>query len=684
MYEYAPHYEASPQFHDVKENEMENNVLRRRLVSLFIAMLIAFPVRSAYSANYTANFDNADIHTFVNIIGQSTGKTILIDPDVKASISVRSHDTFNEEEYYQFFLSVLDLYGLSVISLDNGLLKVVRTEKAKQLPGSLANTAAPGKGDELVTRIVPLENVPARALSPLLRQMIEGGGAGNVVHYEPTNTLIITGKASTVNRLLLVVKRVDVMGDEKEQIFPLKYASATDLANVLNDLSKENNKDARPATLQTRIVADKRSNTLIVSGGDRARSRIAQLISRLDTEEQGQGNTRVWYLKYAKADKLVEVLTGVTQKLKEEKSSTATTAGSAKGMSITADEQTNSLVITADQSLIHQLEPVIEKLDIRRAQVLVEAVIVEVQDGKGLNLGVQWANKNVGGQQFTKTGLPIFNAAQGVNEFKRQGGITSDNPAYDLFSSYNGLAAGFFNGDWGVLLTALSADNKNDILSTPSIVTLDNKEASFNVGQDVPVLSGSQTTSGDNIYSTVERKTVGTKLKVIPQINEGDSVLMEIEQEVSSVDTSASSSSLGPTFNTRTIQNAVLVKSGETVVLGGLMDDASKQEVSKVPLLGDIPLVGQLFRYTSNEKSKRNLMVFIRPTIIRDDEVYRSVSREKYSRFQTLQKERSDRLSPALVGVDDIEKLDDKTFRDVPATALPAARKNPFSSGDAQ
>lgn len=663
---------------------MEGNVLLRRLLHLFIAVLITLPIRSTFSANYTANFKNADIHTFVNIIGQSTGKTILIDPDVKASISVRSHDVFNEEEYYQFFLSVLDLYGLSIITLDNGLLKVVQTEKVKHLPGTLASPAHPGKGDELVTRVVPLENVPARALSPLLRQMTEGGAAGNVVHYEPSNTLIIMGKASTVNRLLEVVKRVDLMGDEKEQIFPLKYASATDLANVLNDLSKENSKDARPATLQTRIVADKRSNALIVSGSDRARSRIAQLISRLDTQEQGQGNTRVWYLKYAKADKLVEVLTGVTQKIKDEKNSTANSAGSGKGVSITADEQTNSLVITADQSFIYQLEPVIEKLDIRRAQVLVEAIIVEVQDGKGLNLGVQWANKNIGGQQFTQTGLPIFNAAQGVNEFKRQGGITSENPAYDLFSSYNGLAAGFFNGDWGVLLTALSADNKNDILSTPSIVTLDNKEASFNVGQDVPVLSGSQTTSGDNIYSTVERKTVGTKLKVIPQINEGDSVLMEIEQEVSSIDTSTSSSSLGPTFNTRTIQNAVLVKSGETVVLGGLMDDASKQEVSKVPLLGDIPLIGQLFRYTSNEKSKRNLMVFIRPTIIRDDEVYRSASREKYSRFQTLQKERSDRLNPALVGVDGIEELDDKTFRDVPATALPAAGKNPFSSGDGQ
>lgn len=655
---------------------MEGIFRGQRLRAISLALLLIIASKPALAAEYTANFTGADIQTFVNIVGQNTGKTILIDPDVNATISVRSADTFNEEEYYQFFLSVLDLYGFSLISLDNGLLKVVRSEKAKTLPGRLSTGEKPGRGDELVTRIVSLENVPARALSPLLRQMLDGGSVGNVVHYEPSNALIITGKASTVNRLLEVIKRVDVMGNEKEQIIPLKYASATDLAEVLTDLSRESGKEAKPATLLTRIVADKRTNSLIVSGSDRARARVVQLISRLDTQDQGQGNTRVWYLKYAKADKLVEVLTGVSQKLQDEKGGAPkATSSSGNDISITADEQTNSLVVTADQGVLQQLGEVIAKLDIRRAQVLVEAIIVEVQDGKGLNLGVQWANKNVGGQQFTQTGLPIFNAAQGINEYKAKGGMTSDNPAYKLFGNYNGLAAGFFNGDWGVLLTALNTDNKNDILSTPSIVTLDNKEASFNVGQDVPVLSGSQTTSGDNIYSTVERKTVGTKLKVTPQINEGDSVLMEIEQEVSSVDASTTSSSLGPTFNTRTVQNAVLVKSGETVVLGGLMDDASKQEVSKVPLLGDIPLVGQLFRYTSNEKSKRNLMVFIRPTIIRDDEIYRSLSRDKYNGYRQMQKERSNKQSDKLIQVDAIDALDERAF--APPSTPPAAR-NPF------
>lgn len=639
---------------------------RCRLAGVLIILLLATASAPAMPADYTANFNGADIKTFVDIVGQNIGKTILLAPDVSATISVRSTDSFTEEEYYQFFLSVLDLYGFSLVTLDNGILKVVRSDKIKMAPGRLSSDTHPGKGDELVTRVVSLNNVPARALAPLLRQMLDGGNIGNVVHYEASNVLILTGKASTVNRLIEVAKRVDTMGAEKDQIISLKYASAVDLAEVLTELSRESGKDAKPTTLQTRIVADKRSNTLIVSGSDRARAKITQLASRLDTQEQGQGNTRVWYLKYAKADKLVEVLTGVSQKLKDEsgsatKSGGNTSSSSNNDISISADEQTNSLVITANQSQLQQLAPVIEKLDIRRAQVLVEAIIVEVQDGKGLNLGVQWANKNVGATQFTNTGLPIFNAAQGVREFKKQGGITSDNPAYDLFSEFNGLAAGFFSGDWGVLLTAISSDSKNDILSTPSIVTLDNKEASFNVGQDVPVLSGSQTTSGDNIYSTVERKTVGTKLKVTPQINEGDSVLMEIEQEVSSVDSSANSSDLGPTFNTRTIQNAVLVKSGETVVLGGLMDDSSKETIEKVPLLGDIPLVGQLFRYTDNEKSKRNLMVFIRPTIIRDDDVYHSLSQEKYTRFKTMQKERAEKSSKLLIGVDNIDSLDNSS-----------------------
>ncbi|MFP2470759.1 type II secretion system secretin GspD [Pseudescherichia vulneris] len=650
--------------------------LSRKYLAFILALQIITPTSPTYAAQYSANFKNADIREFIAAVSKNTGKTILVEPSVQGNISVRSYDNFNDEEYYQFFLSVLDIYGFSVVNLDNGLVKVVRSASLKTAPGEIKDTATPSVGDEFITRVVSLQNVPVRELAPLLRQMMDSGGIGNVVHYDPSNVLLITGKANVVNRILEVIKRVDVNGTQAREVLKLHYASAVDLAEVINNLVREESKESPTQILLPKIVADKRTNSLVISGSEKIRNKLKSLVSRLDVEQSTQGNTRVFYLKYAKAAKIVEVLTGVSEKIATDKKSSSQ-GSNREDVSINADEQTNSVVITADQSTMQELENVIARLDIRRAQVLVEAIIVEVQDGNGLNLGVQWSNSEVGGQQFTKSGLPIFDVAQGARQFKKSGSMGTDNPMASALSSFNGLATGFFEGDWSVLLTALSSNNKNDILATPSIVTLDNKEASFNVGQDVPVLSGSQTTSGDNVFNTVERKTVGTKLKVTPQINEGDAVLMEIEQEVSSVDTtSGTSSDLGPTFNTRTIQNAVLVKTGETVVLGGLLDDSSKEQVSKVPLLGDIPVIGQLFRYTSTDISKRNLMVFIRPTIIRDDEVYRSLSKDKYTRFRSLQKQRIDDSRSGLVGIDDEERpvLKEVDF-DAPKT--PAAPTNP-------
>jgi len=601
---------------------------------------------------------------------------------VQGTVSVRSYDVLNEEQYYQFFLSVLDVYGFAVIPMDNGLLKVVRSANAKMSGVPVADKNNPGKGDEIITRVVTLLNVPVRELAPLLRQMNDSTGVGNVVHYEPSNVLLLTGRASVVNRLIKLVERVDAMGDQQRQTIKLKYASAPEMAEMMNNLVREESKGQSSSILQAKIVADERTNTLIISGPEGVRSRAAKLVSQLDKDQSSQGNTRVFYLKYAKAEKIVPVLTGITEEMKEGKTAQPSGASN-KPMSITADEQTNSIVITAQQDVMQSLEQVITKLDIRRAQVLVEAIIVEVQDGNGLNLGIQWSNNQVGGTQFTGTGAPISTVAAGVRQYKKEGIISSDNPLSSTLQTFNGMTAGFFSGDWNVLLTALSTSNKNDILATPSIVTLDNKEASFNVGQEVPSLSGSQTTSGDNIYSSVVYKTVGTKLKVTPQINEGDSVLMEIEQEVSSVDTSTNSS-LGPTFNTRTISNAVLVRTGETVVLGGLLDDSTKETKSKVPLLGDIPWIGNLFRYTSTESAKRNLMVFIRPTIIRDDEVYSSISNKKYSHFQKIQKTRQDEDHQDLLTPNTRSILPDYPGNNVPKASISTTPddgkpRNPFS-----
>ncbi|HHQ4555306.1 TPA: GspD family T2SS secretin variant ExeD [Aeromonas veronii] len=615
-----------------------------RLATIAAALMMA---GSAWATEYSASFKNADIEEFINTVGKNLNKTIIIEPSVRGKINVRSYDLLNEDQYYQFFLSVLDVYGFAVVPMDNGVLKVLRSRDAKTSAIPVVDGSNPGMGDEMVTRVVPVRNVSVRELAPLLRQLNDNAGGGNVVHYEPSNVLLITGRAAVVNRLVEVVNRVDRAGDQDVDIIKLKFASAGEMVRLVTNLNKDGNPQGGTASLllTPKVVADERTNSVVVSGEPKARARIIQMVRQLDRDLQSQGNTRVFYLKYGKAKDMVEVLKGVSSSIEADKKGGGNVAAVGGGggasigggkLAISADETTNALVITAQPDVMSELEQVIAKLDIRRAQVLVEAIIVEMLDGDGLTLGVQWGNANGGGTQFTNSGLPIGGAIAAGKDY--QNGKTDT--AQELLKGFNGMAAGFYHGDWAMLATALASNTKNDILSTPSIVTMDNKEASFNVGQEVPVQSGSQSsTTSDQVFNTIERKTVGTKLTVTPQINEGDSVLLTIEQEVSSVaQTQATgTANLGPTFDTRTVKNAVLVKSGETVVLGGLMDDQTKEQVSKVPLLGDIPLLGYLFRSTSNTTSKRNLMVFIRPTILRDADVYSGVSSNKYSLFRAEQ-----------------------------------------------
>ncbi|MBN3187464.1 MULTISPECIES: type II secretion system secretin GspD [Pectobacterium] len=594
----------------------------------------------AWSAEFSASFKGTDIQEFINTVSKNLNKTVIIDPSVSGTITVRSYDMMNEEQYYQFFLSVLDVYGFTVIPMDNNVLKIIRSKDAKSTSMPLATDAQPGIGDEVVTRVVPVNNVAARDLAPLLRQLNDNAGAGSVVHYEPSNVLLMTGRAGVIQRLMTIVERVDQTGDRNVTSIPLSYASSTEVVKMVNELNKMDEKSALPGMLTANVVADERTNSVLVRGEPNSRQRVIDMVKQLDRQQAVQGNTKVIYLKYAKATDLVEVLTGVGDSIQTDQQNALPALR--KDISIKAHEQTNSLIVNAAPDIMRDLEQVIAQLDIRRPQVLVEAIIAEVQDADGMNLGVQWANKNAGVTQFTNTGLPITTMMAGADQFRRDG--TLGTAATTALGGFNGIAAGFYQGNWSMLLTALSKNSKNDILATPSIVTLDNMEATFNVGQEVPVLAGSQTTSGDNVFQTVERKTVGIKLKVKPQINEGDSVLLEIEQEVSSVADAASSSStdLGATFNTRTVNNAVLVSSGETVVVGGLLDKSTNESASKVPLLGDIPVLGYLFRSNSTETKKRNLMLFIRPSIIRDRSQYQSASASKYHSFNAEEEKQRD------------------------------------------
>lgn len=626
---------------------------------LCIVVLVFFSlvIRQGAGAEFSASFKGVDIQEFINTVSKNLNKTIIIDPAVHGTITVRSYDRLNDEQYYQFFLSVLDLYGFAVVDMKNGVLKVVRAKDAKTAAVPLASDAQPGKGDEVVARVVPVNNVPARDLVPLLRQLNDNAGVGSVVHYEPSNVLLMTGRAGVIKHLMEIVERVDKAGDRSVVTLPLAYASAADVVKMVTELTRDAGKSASSGLMIANVVADERTNSVLISGEPNSRQLIIAIVKQLDREQFVQGNTRVIYLKYAKATDLVEVLTGIGDTIQGEQKSAKPAIALRKDITIKAHEQTNSLILTAAPDVMRDLEGVIAQLDIRRAQVLVEAIIAEVQDADGLNLGIQWANKNSGMSQFTNTGLPITTAIAGANQYKKEGAV--DSSIASTLNGLNGIAAGFYQGNWAMLLSALSSNSKNDILATPSIVTLDNMEAMFNVGQEVPVLSGSQTTSGDNVFNTVERKTVGIKLKVKPQINEGDSVLLEIEQEVSSVADAASSSSadLGATFNTRTVNNAVLVGSGETVVVGGLLDKSVTDSVDKVPVLGDIPVLGYLFRSNSKKVSRRNLMLFIRPSIIRDRDQYRHASADKYHAFNQEQvQQRGHQDNPATLN-NDVLKL---------------------------
>ncbi|WP_394172018.1 type II secretion system secretin GspD [Thalassotalea litorea] len=623
---------------------------------------------SSFAAQYSPNFKGTEITEFVNIVGKNLKKTIIVDPKVRGKINVRSYDLLTEKQYYQFFLNVLEVYGFSVVEMDNNVLKVIPNKDAKSAAIPVVGDEAPGQGDEMVTRVVSVKNVSVRELSPLLRQLSDQAGGGNVVHYEPSNVIMLTGTAAVVNRLVQIITRVDRAGDQDVNIVKLKYASASEMVRIIENINKPaSGKADTPAFLIPKIVADDRTNSVIISGEGQARDRIARLISRLDSELETSGNTRVYYLKYAKAEDLVTVLQSVSDTMQRESqaktSGTNSTArrssGGNRNVTIESHSDTNALVITAEPDMLRSLESVIRQLDIRRAQVHIEAIIVEVFESDGAQLGVQWGSAEGGFTQFTNGVVPIsqiagaYVAGQGEEASQTEivnpdGSITrSNNPdepddytlLAQLLGNVNGMMFGILEDDWGAVIQAVQSDVNSNLLATPSITTLDNEEAYFIVGQEVPIITGSSTGSNNsNPFQTVDRKEVGIKLRVTPQVNEGTGVQLTIEQEVSSV---SGATEVDIAINKREIKTTVMADNGATIVLGGLIDEDVQESQQKVPLLGDIPILGHLFSSTGNTVRKRNLMVFLRPTIVREGTAMDMISREKYNfiRAQEIRKQ---------------------------------------------
>lgn len=626
---------------------------KQRLIPYLMAASLLFSGIPAGAAEFSASFKGTDIQEFIEIVGRNLEKTIIVDPSVRGTINVRSYDTLTDEQYYQFFLNVLEVYGFAVVEMENGVVKVVRDKDAKTSPVPVVGEDDSVVGDEVVTRVVAVKNVSVRELSPLLRQLINNAGAGNVVHYDPANVIMITGRAAVVNRLTDIIRRVDQAGDKEVEVVRLDHASAAEMVRIVEALNERDNANNAPDLLKPRFVADERLNAVLISGEPKVRERVKKLIRQLDQEMATTGNSRVIYLRYAKAEDVVDVLQGVSDNLLKEKEEKSKPGAQKQAVQISSHQGTNSLVITAPPDILKTLESVISQLDIRRAQVLIEALIVEMSESDGANLGIQWGSLENGGIQFTNTGVGVSSYLGGLEatkdrtrtetriidgeektvEIKESGDYSALN---EVLGGLNGIAAGVIMGDWTALVTAVASNNESNILSSPNLMVLDNQEASFIVGEEVPVITGSRTGSNnDNPFQTVERKDVGIKLKVTPQINEGSAVLLDIEQEVSNV--LGASGAVDVRFGKRQLNTSVMVGDQQMIVLSGLIDERTVESESKVPLLGDIPVLGHLFKSTSTGTEKKNLMLFIKPTIIRTGLTADGVTQRKYNYIRAEQ-----------------------------------------------
>lgn len=630
-------------------------------VSLFSSALWAEPV--------TFNLKEADITAVANTVAEITGKNFVIDPRVKGKVTILSSRPMEREEIYQIFLSVLQVHGFAAIEAGN-VVKIVPSANAKQIAVPLASERSPGRLDELVTRVIELNNVPAAQLVPILRPLVPQ--QGHLVAYPPSNSLVISDHAANIERLYDIIRRIDKPSVDEIDIVNLRNASATEVVRILNSLQQGNQSAAGQAVLsaQPTLVADERTNSILISGEPTARLRLLAVISHLDTPLESGGNTHVIYLHYADALEMREVLTGVSETIRQEQEGAggAATAAPSSPISIQADEATNALIITAPPEQFLALQDVIRKLDIRRAQVQVEAVIAEVSGGTAAAIGVQFQSTT----DLNSTG------AFGGTSFQSPTNLVpsiTEAAADPTVINGGGLALGFIDGstvfggndilNLGALVNLINNDSSSNLLSTPSLLTLDNEEAEIIVGQNVPFVTGTQQTIGGlaNPFQTIERQDVGIILRVTPQINEGDAVRLNIEQETSSFTTAPGAADI--ITNTREIRTSVLVEDGGIVVLGGLIEDRLNETVQKVPGLGDLPVLGHLFRFKETTYDKTNTMVFLRPLILRNEEQSRFIAGGKYELIRDKQlkiRERGvalvdDELSPLLPGFEEYLEL---------------------------
>lgn len=615
--------------------------VRNLLIALPLSFLLL--IEAVNAELVTLNFSDADLIAVINSVSQITGKNFIIDPRVKGKVTVISSKPLDEEEVYQVFLSILQVHGFATVPTKNAI-KIIPDATAKQNATPLTR-GDEEPGDQLVTRVLQINYINAAQLVPILRPLV--AQQGHLAAYAATNVLIISDRASNIGRIDRIIHQIDRESDSDIEIIKLKYAFAAEVVRLLTSLNIKGPDQKNPLSGQVKFTADERTNSILLSGEKSKRLKYIAIISALDEPVESTGNTHVVYLHYAQAKNIASILSNVgAEVIKAEAQNTPVgkSGAAVSSVSVQADETSNALVITAPASVYPALRAVIQQLDIPRAQVHIEAIIAEILLDTSDELGVQWlidASPTGGGpvfsSQFSGSGSSIASIASGIIP--------------------DGMVLGFGrlddpNLNFVTLIRALSGDSEANLLSTPSIVTLDNQEAEITVGQNVPIVTGETviigtTDSITNPFRTVERQDVGISLKVKPQINEGNTITLIIEQEVSNVSATATSA-VDIIINKRVIKTTVLLADGELLVLGGLIDDKVIETVQKVPFLGDIPILGALFRSTKLTKAKQTLVVFIRASIIRDPNKARALSRRKYNFMRDLQLQNFDEEDPII------------------------------------
>ncbi len=613
-----------------------------RMLFAVTALCCAAVAWAQQQQDVSLNYKDADIRKVVEAVSEVTGKNFILDPRVTGKVTLLSSTPMSPDAFYEAFLSILQVHGYVAIQ-SGDLIKIIPDATARQFAGPIGTSGAAGP-DDLATQVIQVRNVGATQLVPILRPLIPQ--YGHLVAHAGSNMLIISDRAANVARMVNIIRRIDQASDEDIEVVPLEHASAAEIVRIMTALTQTNRSDGVPVT--TSLVADSRTNSVLIGGDKADRLRLRTLIAHLDTPLEEGGDTQVRYLRYADAE---ELSTKLQQHFSGQAQGAAAAQGGAAGgaasqqVSVWSDTQTNAIVVNAPPKMMRSLMQIVDKLDIRRAQVLLEVIIVEVIADKTAELGVTWAIRDEDGSN-TPIALTNFpDAGPGVVQLAGAAAGDGTTDPGSLIGTGITVGVGRISDSglsFAAILRALEGAADTNIISTPSIVTTDNEEASLNVGQEVPFVTGSFTNTGStggavNPFQTINREQVGVKLTITPQINEGDSLLLKINQEISNIAQSAEGA-VDLITNERIIETTVIVDDGQILVLGGLLEDVLRESDQRVPFLGSIPGLGALFRTRATDKVKTNLMVFIRPKILRDAATVTSETNAKYNYIRDVLK----------------------------------------------